>query len=343
MVTIKFVDLFAGIGGIRLGFESVGFDCIFSSEWDRFAQQTYQANFGHLPFGDITKINVAEIPSHNILAAGFPCQAFSNAGKKAGFLDCRGAMFFEIQRILETHQPDCFFLENVKQLKTNDAGKTFDFITNTLTGKQSFVPDDFLINENTKNKLKFNLEYEVFTTVLNASNFGLPQKRERLYFVGFNKKKYPNINFNEIFKWPTPGTQITAVSNILMNNVPDKFTISDRLWAGHQKRKIQNKINGKGFGYGLVDADSPVTRTLSARYYKDGSEILIDQKSLNKNPRKLTPRECANLQGFPSDFKIESVSEIQAYKQLGNSVAVPVIKEIAREIQRTLNQLKLNK
>ncbi len=337
---MKFIDLFAGIGGMRLGFESAGFNCIFSSEWDKHAQSTYSSNFGEVPQGDITEINADDIPFHNILVAGFPCQAFSRAGKEAGFADQRGTMFFEIQRILEAKQPDCFFLENVKQLKSNAGGSTFEFITKTLGGELNSLPQNFIINEKTKSQLKFNLDYEVFTNVLNSQHFGVPQNRERLYFVGFNRKKYPNVNFNEIFKWPNSIKQATSVSKILVNEVPDKFTISDRLWAGHQRRKLENKMNGKGFGYGLVNAESSATRTLSARYYKDGSEILIDQTSLNKNPRKLTPRECANLQGFPSNFNIDSVSEVQAYKQLGNSVAVPVIRAVAHEIQRTLNQLK---
>ena len=339
----KFIDLFAGIGGIRLGFESVGFECIFSSEWDKFAQKTYQANFHHLPFGDITKIDVDEIPPHNILVAGFPCQAFSNAGKKAGFTDTRGAMFFEIQRILEAHQPDCFFLENVKQLRTNHSGKTFEFIINTLTGNQSYVPDSFMINESTKSNLKFNLEYEVFTNTLNAYDFGVPQKRERLYFVGFNKKKYRDINFNNFFKWPSPIKTKLSVSDVLNEFADSKFTLSDKLWAGHQRRKINNSIHGKGFGYSLVTPDSLATRTLSARYYKDGSEILLDQSHIKQNPRKLTPRECANLQGFPRTFKIDSVSNTQMYKQLGNSVSVPVVSAVAKEIYRTLELLRLNR
>ena len=191
------------------------------------------------------------MPQHDILVAGFPCQAFSNAGKKAGFMDQRGSMFFEIQRILEEHQPDCFFLENVKQLKSNAKGETFNFIINTLTGNQSFLPSDFLISNDTKRKLRFDLEYEVFTTVLNARDFGLPQKRERLYFVGFNKKKYGNVDFNEIFNWPTPIQKSVSVSDVLTKNVDSKFTLSDKLWSGHQRRKVDNSLKGKGFGYGF--------------------------------------------------------------------------------------------
>jgi DNA (cytosine-5)-methyltransferase 1 len=337
-----FIDLFAGIGGIRLGFESAGFECIFSSEWDKYAQKTYQANFDHFPFGDITKIDVSEIPSHDILVAGFPCQAFSNAGKKAGFNDSRGAMFFEVQRILEAHQPDCFFLENVKQLRTIDSGNTFEFIINSLSGNQPCVPNNFPINEMTKNNLKFNLEYEVFTTILNAYDFGVPQKRERLYFVGFNKKKYGDVNFNNFFKWPSPIKKKVSVSDILDEFADPKFTLSDNLWAGHQRRKINNAANGKGFGYGLVSPNSLATRTLSARYYKDGSEILLDQAHIQKNPRRLTPRECANLQGFPKAFKIDSVSNTQIYKQLGNSVSVPVVSAVAKEIFTALKLLRLN-
>lgn len=302
--TIKIIDLFAGIGGIRLGFEkaSSNIECAFTSEWDKFAVQTYSANFANERiYGDITQISLDEIPNHDILLAGFPCQPFSQAGLKKGFSDTRGTLFFEIERILKAKQPRCFLLENVKQLKGHDKGRTLDTIITHL-----------------KDIGYKNVQY----SVLKAKDFGLPQNRERIYIVGF-------LDDNIKFEFPKPLLSETRVGDILENNVDTKYTISDRLWEGHQRRKIQNKANGKGFGYGLVSPDSEYTNTISARYYKDGSEILIEQKG--KNPRKLTPREAARLQGFPDTFAIP-VSDNQSYKQFGNSVAVNVIEKIAEQI-----------
>lgn len=307
----KMIDLFAGIGGTRLGFYQTGkVSVVFSSEIDKFAVKTYTANFGECPSGDITKISAKVIPDHDILVGGFPCQAFSQAGLKRGFEDTRGTLFFEIARILKEKQPKAFLLENVKNLVLHDSGNTFTTIKNTLE----------------------ELGYAVTPIIYKAKDFGVPQNRERIYIIGFNKTKVKNYSS---FKPPVPPKIETCVGDILEKKVDSKYTISDQLWNGHQRRKIENKENGKGFGYSLFDASSPYTNTISARYYKDGSEILIKQKG--KNPRKLTPREAARLQGFPENFIIP-VSDTQAYKQFGNSVAVPVINAIAQQIIKVLDK-----
>lgn len=304
---LKIADLFAGIGGIRLGFERVfgEIQCVFSSEIDKFAVQTYSENFGEIPSGDITKIPSEKIPDFDVLLAGFPCQPFSSAGLKKGFLDERGGMFFEVVRILKEKKPSAFLLENVKNLKTHNNGKTFDTMIKTLK----------------------NLGYDVYFEILRARDFGLPQNRERIYIVGFN--------FKTSFSFSKKPDIKTKLGDILEKNVDEKYTISDKLWSGHQRRKAQNKRDGKGFGYSLFDENSAYSNTLSARYYKDGSEILINQ--IGKNPRKLTPRECARLQGFDESFKIP-VSDNQAYKQFGNSVAVNVIEHIAQKIKEILQK-----
>ena len=305
---VKIVDLFAGIGGIRLGVEQAfgSVDCVFTSEIDKHAVTTYKANFkdSHI-FGDIKQIDENDVPDHDVLLAGFPCQPFSQAGLKKGFTDTRGTLFFDIERILLAKQPKAFLLENVKQLKSHDKGRTFQTIIDHL------------------NKAG----YKVFYEILKAKDFGVPQNRERIYIVGFMDH---SINF----EFPKPTNLPTRVGDILDDIVDEKYTISDKLWAGHKRRKELNKLNGKGFGYGLFNKESAYTNTISARYYKDGSEILIEQE--NKNPRKLTPREAARLQGFPEEYVIP-VSDAQAYKQFGNSVAVPVIKAIATEIKKALN------
>ncbi|UXV37759.1 DNA (cytosine-5-)-methyltransferase [Staphylococcus simulans] len=304
------IDLFAGIGGTRLGFQLTGLTkCVFSSEWDKFSQKTYRANFGEYPKGDITKIDSSEIPSHDILVAGFPCQAFSQAGKRLGFEDTRGTLFFDVARIIKDKRPKAFLLENVKNLRGHDKGKTFKTICNTLS----------------------ELDYEVQSVLFKARDFGVPQNRERIYIVGFDKKSIKNY---KDFKFPQPFQTSTRVGDILEQNVDDKFTISDKLWEGHQRRKKGHKAKGNGFGFSIFNSESAYTNTLSARYYKDGSEILIKQK--NKNPRKITPREAARLQGFPEDFIIP-VSNSQAYKQFGNSVCVPAVNAIAKEIMKVLS------
>lgn len=303
----RFIDLFAGIGGIRLAFEPYG-QCVFSSEWDNKAKETYFNNFGHTPEGDITKINEKEIPDHDILLAGFPCQPFSLAGvskknslgRKHGFLDeTQGTLFFDIARIIKEKQPQAFLLENVKNLRSHDKGKTFKVI---------------------KEVLKNELGYTIYDEVLNAKGV-VPQNRERIYIVGFKKPLK--------FEFPSVPQTGILLKDILDEEVPEKYTLSDNLWNYLQAYKEKHNKKGNGFGFGLADRNS-TTRTLSARYYKDGSEILIPQEE-GENPRRLTPRECARLQGFPENFKIE-VSDTAAYKQFGNSVAVPVVQLIAANI-----------
>lgn len=298
----KFIDLFAGIGGIRMGFEGVGGECVFTSEWDKPAQQTYKANYNELPHGDITQINEEEIPAHDVILAGFPCQPFSQAGLKRGFEDTRGTLFFDIARIVKKHKPKVVFLENVRNLASHDKGNTLKTIISSLEG----------------------LGYTVSYKILNAKDFGVPQNRARIYIIGFRD--------NVEFTFPDEPKIPTRLGNILEKKVNSKYTISDKLWAGHQRRKLEHREKGNGFGYSIFNSSSKYTNTISARYYKDGSEILIEQK--NKNPRKLTPREAARLQGYPDSFVIP-VSDAQAYKQFGNSVAVPVIQTLAKAIVRT--------
>lgn len=328
----SFIDLFAGIGGIRLPFQRLGGKCVFTSEWDKFSQKTYAANFGEVPHGDITKIAASSIPTHNILLAGFPCQSFSQAGLKKGFFDTRGTMFFEIQRILSTSRPDAFLLENVKQLKGHNKGQTLKIILDTLRGAESHeIPADVPLSEEARAALGDNLNYWVDFKVLRAADFGCPQNRERIFIVGFNKDKFKEFDFDQNFRWPEHSGVSTKVGDILElnQNVDSKYTISEKLLAGHERRKIEHKKKGNGFGFSLFKSDDKYTNTLSARYYKDGSEILIDQSEIGKRPRKLIPRECANLQGFPQDFIVNAVSDVQAYKQFGNSVTVAVVAAVA--------------
>lgn len=306
-MSFTFIDLFAGVGGIRLGFEKFKGECVFTSEWDKYSKITYKANFGDEPQDDITKIKVQEVPKHDILLGGFPCQPFSNAGLKQGFDDTRGTLFFDVARIIDYRKPSMLLLENVKGFVNHDKGKTMKIVKETLE----------------------DLGYNVFFKVLNARDFGLPQNRERIYIVGLNKRKLGSIGF----KFPEPTCKPTRVGDILETKVDEKYTLSNKLWQGHKRRLKEHRAKGNGFGYSLFNRDSKYTSTISARYYKDGSEILIEQK--NKNPRKLTPREAARLQGFPESFKIP-VSDAQAYKQFGNSVAVPVIYAIARQMVKIL-------
>lgn len=309
-----YVDLFAGIGGIRIPFQELGGKCVFTSEWDSFAQKTYRINFGGEIHGDITQIDEKTIPDFDILLGGFPCQPFSQAGLHKGFLDTRGTLFFDIERIIKEKRPKAFLLENVKQLKGHDDGRTFDTIEKHLKA----------------------LNYSVDAEVLRAGDFGVPQNRERIYIVGFDKE-YFELDEAFHFAFPSPPKTPTRLGNILEEDVSEKYTISQKLYDGHMRRKKEHKKKGNGFGFSLVNADSEYTNTLSARYYKDGSEILIDQ-GIDNLPRKLTPRECARLQGFPEKFIIP-VSDTRAYKQFGNSVAVPVIRAIAKNILKEMKEL----
>jgi len=328
----RFIDLFAGIGGIRLPFQELGGKCVFTSEWDRFSKKTYASNFGEFPDGDITSIPSSDIPEHDVLLAGFPCQAFSQAGLKQGFNDTRGTMFFEIQRILAAHRPKAFLLENVKQLRGHDQGRTLQTILAILRGETvAEIPADVPMSEEARKGLGTRLDYNVDFRVLKANDFGVPQHRQRIYIIGFERELVPDANIDAIFHELALRKSETRLGSVLEANsdVDPKYTISDRLLAGHERRRREHEAKGNGFGFSLFNADSPYCNTISARYYKDGSEILIDQSDIGKNPRKLTPRECAGIQGFPEEFKVGAVSDAQAYRQFGNSVSVPVIRAIA--------------
>ena len=305
-----FIDLFAGIGGMRQAFERHGGRCVFSSEWDKFAQITYQTNFKEMPHGDITKIPTKEIPAHDILLAGFPCQPFSHAGLKKGFDDTRGTLFFDVARIIKDKRPSLALLENVKGFKNHDGGRTFKTIVEVLD----------------------EIGYDVFTQVLNASDFGLPQNRERIYIVCVSRQKVKKRDF----VFPKPTKRKTRVGDILESSTDKKYVLSNKLWSGHKRRLREHRAKGNGFGYSLFTPNSTRTSTISARYYKDGSEVLI---ATSGNPRKITPREAARLQGFPESFKIP-VSDTQAYKQFGNSVAINVVAAIAKEMSKLLKATK---
>lgn len=315
----KFIDLFAGIGGIRIPFQEKNGKCVFTSEWDAFAQKTYAMNFGDEIHGDITKVDITEdIPDFDILLGGFPCQPFSQAGLHKGFSDTRGTLFFNIEEIIKEKRPKAFLLENVKQLKGHDHGRTYQVIEEHLKA----------------------LNYTVTSAVLRAGDFGVPQNRERIYIVGFDRD-YFGLPENYQFVFPEAPKIPTRLGNILEHNVDPKYTISEKLYEGHKRRKEEHHKKGNGFGFSLFNENSEYTNTLSARYYKDGSEILIDQGE-GIPPRKLTPRECARLQGFPEEFIIP-VSDTRAYKQFGNSVAVPVIRAIADNMLSTLSELEQGK
>jgi DNA (cytosine-5)-methyltransferase 1 len=323
-----FVDLFAGIGGLRKAMEGVGGRCVYTSEWDKYAQQTYLANFpDNRPIaGDIREEIASTIPSHDVLVAGFPCQPFSIAGvskknamgRAHGFDDeTQGTLFFDVLRILKHHRPAAFLLENVKNLKSHDKGKTFEVM---------------------QRKLREELGYTLHTQVIDAAHF-VPQHRQRIAMVGF--RDAAAFSFEDLviperglkrmrdILHPEDGTENPESHYTIGKNavVSDKYTLSDKLWGYLQGYAAKHKAAGNGFGFGLVDGDS-ISRTLSARYYKDGSEILVSQGKA-KNPRRLTPRECARLMGYDDSLKIP-VSDTQAYKQFGNSVAVPVFAEVAR-------------
>ncbi len=326
----RFIDLFAGIGGIRLGFETHGGQCVFTSEWNKFAQKTYLENFpesaSHTFAGDITAVDEKDIPDHDILLAGFPCQPFSIAGvskknalgRPHGF-ECttQGTLFFDVARIIAEKQPKAFLLENVKNLVSHDKGNTFKVILQTLRDE---------------------LGYEIHHKVIDGQHF-VPQHRERILIVGFKNKtefSWDDLQLPEkgavklsTILHPQDGCEQTEAPYTTGScaAVNPKYTLTPKLWAYLQAYAEKHRKAGNGFGYGLVDGDS-VSRTLSARYYKDGSEILVSQGG-RKRPRRLTPRECARLMGFPDSFRIP-VSDTQAYRQFGNSVVMPVMQEVAR-------------
>lgn len=332
------IDLFAGIGGIRLGFEEQGGECVFTSEWDQYCQKTYIENFGnHHPIvGDIVKFDPKKIPDHDVLLAGFPCQPFSIAGvskkislgRPHGFKDkTQGTLFFNVAQILSIKRPAAFLLENVKNLKSHDKGNTLRVIL------------DVLENE---------LGYHVQWRIIDAQHF-VPQHRERIIIAGFREKT--EFNFNDLLL-PTPkktmkdilhpenGREIDPDGGRYINEkgkVHDKYTLSEKLWAYLQNYAEKHRVKGNGFGFGLVKPKD-ISRTLSARYYKDGSEILVF-RGKNKRPRRLTPRECARLMGYPDSLYIP-VSDTQAYKQFGNSVAVPVISAVAAQMKPHIINIK---
>lgn len=317
----KFIDLFAGIGGFRIAFQGLNGQCVFSSEIDKAAKRTYEQNFGECPFGDIRQFTNSElssefinaaIPDHDILTGGFPCQPFSLAGVSArnhlgiahGFLDVKqGNLFFDIARIISIKKPQVVFLENVKNFKNHDGGNTFETVKS-------------IMNE---------LGYDFHSKVINANKV-VPQSRERFYMVCFK-------GGNQKFKFPEFSGETKKLKTILEKKVLEKYTISDKLWEGHQRRTKNNLERGTGFTAFTADLNKPAN-TIVARYGKDGKECLIPQE--NKNPRKLTPRECARLQGFPENYKLPA-SDAPAYRQFGNSVAIPVIQAIGNEIIKALN------
>lgn len=317
-----FIDLFAGIGGMRLAYENAGGKCVYSNEWNKYSQQTYYANFGEQPEGDITKVDAKTIPDHDVLVAGFPCQPFSIAGvskkvsmgRKTGFEDkTQGTLFFDVCRILKEKRPKAFMLENVKNLKSHDKGRTFETILESLD----------------------ELKYKVFYAVLDGQDF-VPQHRERIIIVGFDMERYgKDVDFDFNI---TPIVPKPVMRDILEKKVDAKYTLSDNLWTYLQNYAAKHKAAGNGFGYGIAPLDG-VSRTISARYHKDGSEILIAQRG--KNPRRLTPRECARLQGFPESFVIP-VSDTQAYRQFGNSVVVPLMANVAKLIVGKINTMEAN-
>lgn len=328
----RFIDLFAGIGGMRIPFDELGGDCVFSSEWDEFAKKTYALNFGHAPSGDITQIAAKDIGAHDVLLGGFPCQAFSNAGLKRGFFDTRGTMFFEIQRILAEWRPKMFLLENVKQLRSHDKGRTLQTILSILNGDCPPIPDDVPMSLDARKSLSKKLNYAVEWQVLSATSFGVPQRRERVYIVGLNRDYYGDADPAEVFRNLEGLERCTRLGEALepegSNNLA-RYTISDRLWEGLIRRMARHEAKGNGFGHKVFGSDDGYCNTITSRYYKDGREILIDQSHLGLNPRRLTPRECARIQGFPDWFDLGACSDTQLYRQFGNSVSVPVIRSIA--------------
>ena len=316
-IPFSFIDLFAGIGGFRIGLQNIGGKCVFTSEYDPHAQKTYRAWFGDTPHGDIREISPKDIPDHDLLAAGFPCQPFSIAGvskkkslgREHGFKDqTQGTLVFYILKIVEEKRPPILFLENVKNLLSHDRKRTWDVIHKSLE----------------------ELGYSVFYKVIDAKAY-VPQHRERICIVCFDKKVFGE---NPPFEFPAiPTVEPRVIKDILESNPHDKYTLTDKLWQYLQDYAERHKKKGNGFGFGLVDLEG-VSRTISARYYKDGSEILIPQGK-KKNPRRLTPREAARLMGFSDALPIV-VSDTQAYKQFGNSIVPLMVEEVGKQILKVL-------
>lgn len=310
--SFTFIDLFAGIGGFRIGLEAVGGKCVFSSEWDKHAQKTYEAWFGEKPFGDIRELKATDVPDHDLLSAGFPCQPFSIAGvskkqslgRAHGFKDItQGTLFYDIVRIAEAKRPRVLLLENVRNLLSHDQGRTWQTIASTLD----------------------EIDYHVFFKVIDAAGW-VPQHRERVFIVCFDKRQFPE---RPTFRYPVPPESKPKLRDILEKSPDRKYTLTDHLWKYLQDYAEKHRLAGNGFGFGMSNL-SGVTRTLSARYHKDGSEVLIPQRG-DKNPRRLTPREAARLMGFPDDRTIV-VSDTQAYRQFGNAVVPKVVEAVAEEI-----------
>jgi len=322
----RFIDLFAGIGGFRIAFQEAGGKSFFTSEWDKFAQQTYVENFGELPYGDIQKIDETTLPDHDVLCAGFPCQPFSIAGvskknalgRKHGFEDeTQGTLFFDIKRILKHKRPKAFMLENVKNLTSHDKGRTFEVIRRTLEDE---------------------LGYIVNWKIVDAGAW-VPQHRERIYIVGYDPQQI-NITKEEIIipDKPDAGHVVPQLSDIIQHDVHD-HTLGPGTWETLKRHKAHHAKAGNGFGYGMLTmpiAPDAVTRTISARYHKDGAEILIEQPG--DRPRRLTVHEAMQLQGYDPDRYRFPVSKTQAYRQIGNSVAVPAVAACAREIANVLRE-----
>lgn len=319
-VPFTFIDLFAGIGGMRLGLERNGGRCVYTNEWDKYAQKTYQAWYGDMPEGDIREVTPNSIPDHDILAAGFPCQPFSIAGvskkkslgKEHGFKDAtQGTLFFHLAAIIDSKRPPVVLLENVKNLRSHDRGRTWDVIRSTLE----------------------DLDYAIHAEVIDAAGW-VPQHRERIFIVGFDKRIFgeegPPFAFPSPPKGPAP-----RFRDILDDDTPDKYILTDHLWKYLQDYAAKHKAKGNGFGFGLTDLDG-VSRTLSARYYKDGSEILIPRGS-GANPRRLSPAEARRLMGFPDELPIV-VSDTQAYKQFGNAIVPPVSEAVGRQIVAAIGE-----
>lgn len=314
--SFRFVDLFAGIGGFRIALENLNGKCVYTSEWDKYAQKTYRAWFGEIPDGDITKVDPKSIPDHEILAAGFPCQPFSIAGvskKKSlgmahGFKDKKqGNLFFYLVDIIKVKRPPVLLLENVKNLRSHDGGKTWEIIHDTLE----------------------QLDYIVFDKIIDAAHW-VPQHRERIFIVCFDRKTFGD---KPDFSFPADSRKNPKLMDILENNPNSRYTLTPKLWQYLQDYAKKHKEKGNGFGFGMPDKEG-ITRTLSARYYKDGSEILIHQ-GVGKLPRRLTPRECARLMGFPDTYKIV-VSDTQAYKQFGNALVPPIAEAVGRRAVEVL-------